>query len=79
MASVVEIKDTNTLFRVSKNPNGTILVDCQGEITCIETFPDGSALATFCQEHRIDLNAFFTQLATWDRSVAAQFAKGIYR
>ncbi|GAU08348.1 hypothetical protein [Desulfoplanes formicivorans] len=79
MVASLDITDTNTRFRVSKNPDGTILLDCQGEIACIETFPDGQALARFCQENKVDLNTFFTQLATWDKSVAAQFAKGIYR
>ncbi len=79
MASFLDITDRTTRFRISKNPDGTILLDCQGEIACIETFPDGQALAGFCQANKVDLNAFFTKLAAWDKPVAAQFAKGIYR
>jgi hypothetical protein len=79
MASFLEFTDRTTSFRVGKNPDGTIQLHCQGILSCIETFPDGQALAAFCQAHPIDLNTFFSKLAAWDKSVATQFAKGIYR
>ena len=79
MASILEITDTDTRFQVSKNPDGTILLACEGKLACRETFAHGQALAQFCQANKVDLNGFFTRLATWDKAVAAQFAKGIYR
>ncbi|MGX9364618.1 hypothetical protein ACTVJH_01080 [Desulfoplanes sp. PS50] len=79
MASFLEITDHSTTFRIAKNPDGTIQLHCQGTISCIETFPDGQALAAFCQAHGIDLNTIFSKLTAWDKPLAAQFAKGIYR
>jgi hypothetical protein len=79
MASVLDFTDANTRFHISMNPDGTILLQCQGAMDCMETFPHGQALARFCQDHKIDLNVFFTRLAAWNKAVAAQFAKGIYR
>ncbi len=79
MASFLDITDDNTSYRVSKNPDGTIQLHCQGKISCIEIFSDGQALAAFCQENTLNMNTFFSKLAQWDKPVAAQFAKGIYR
>jgi hypothetical protein len=79
MASFLDITDDTTRYRVSKNPDGTIQLHCQGEFSCIEIFPDGQALAAFCQANNINLNTFFSKLILWDKPLAAQFAKGIYR
>jgi hypothetical protein len=79
MAPFLDITDNKTNYKISKNPDGTIQFHCQGEISGIETFPDGQALATFCKANNLNLNVIFSKLITWDKPIAAQFAKGIYR
>ena len=75
----VEIHDESTRYRLSKAHDDTLVLDCYGQTTCIETFADGIQLARYCREKNIDLNLFFSKLPAWDKAVAVQFANGIYR
>lgn len=75
----VEIQEQKTTYRLSKNPDGTLLLDCTGQITCIETFADGMQLAIYCRDNKLNLNTFFSKISGWDKALATQFAKGIYR